>query len=444
MPKNTNRQHRSKTSEVFTQPKTRFMRKNPIPARYFMVAGTFLLALLLYVDRICISVAKDPVSRELQLSDTQMGWVLSAFALGYALFQTPAGILNDRFGPRSILTIVVSFWSLFTALTGAVLTFVSLLVVRLLFGAGEAGAFPGMARAVYSWIPLAERGIVTGINFSGSRLGAAFALPLVAWMIDALGWRSSFFILGLIGFAWAFLWYLSFRDDPLEHPLVPEEEKEYIAKSRQEVKDEEKTKLDLGIMFRSRNMWLAMIQYFCSNFTFFFALTWLFPHLKNEYNLEAIEAGFYSSAPLIFGAIGNWFSGWWVDMIYKNGKWNLSRQLPAIVGFALAAIGLIASVYMHNVVGAIIFLSMAIFGADMTLPSSWSFCVDIGRNNSGAVSGTMNMAGNIGSFITALAFPYLSAWTGSVTPFFFLGAGLNILAMLIWLQMRPDRPLETY
>ncbi len=420
------------------------MRKTLIPARFLMIVGTFLLALLLYIDRICISVAKDPISASLQLTDKQMGWVLSAFALGYALFQTPAGILNDRLGPRKVLALVVSFWSLFTALTGAVRTFASLLVVRLLFGAGEAGAFPGIARAVYSWIPLAERGIVTGINFSGSRLGAAFALPLVAWMIDALGWRNSFFILGIIGVAWAVLWYWLFRDDPLEHKGVAEEEKKHIAEGRQEAKNEIKTKLDLGVMFRSKNMWMAMGQYFCSNFTFFFALTWLFPHLKSEYNLEAVEAGFYSSAPLIFGAFGNWFAGWWVDKIYKNKKWNLSRQLPAIVGFTLAAIGLIASVYMDNVVGAIIFLSLAIFGADMTLPPSWSFCVDIGKGNSGAVSGTMNMAGNIGSFITALAFPYLSAWTGSVTPFFFLGAGLNVLAIIIWLQMRPDRPLETY
>jgi ACS family glucarate transporter-like MFS transporter len=224
---------------------------------------------------------------------------------------------------------------------------------------------------------------------------------------------------------------------------VPEAEKKYIADTRQPSTSlANKRKLDLGAMFRSKNMWLTMIQYFCSNFTFFFALTWLFPHLKSEYNLEAVEAGFYSSAPLIFGAFGNWFAGWWVDAIYKKGKWNLSRQLPAIVGFALAAIGLMGSIYMDNVVGAIIFLSLAIFGADMTIPPSWSFCVDIGKDHAGAVSGTMNMAGNIGSFLTALAFPYLSMWTGSVTPFFFLGAGLNLLAIILWLQMRADKPLD--
>ncbi|MEM9143696.1 MAG: MFS transporter, partial [Bacteroidota bacterium] len=161
------------------------------PKRYLMVLGTFLLALLLYIDRVCISVAKDPIAESLGLSDKQMGWVLSAFALGYALLQTPSGLMSDRYGPRKILTLIVTLWSLFTALTGAVWNFISLLATRFLFGAGEAGAFPGISRAIYSWIPLKERGIVTGINFSGSRLGAAFALPAVAWLIDVLGWRST-------------------------------------------------------------------------------------------------------------------------------------------------------------------------------------------------------------------------------------------------------------
>ena len=196
------------------------MRKSVFPTRYLLVFGTFLLSVLLYIDRVCISVAKDPITGALNLTDKQFGWVLSVFALGYALAQTPTGILNDRFGPRIILTTVVSFWSLFTALTGFAWNYMSLLVVRFVFGVGEAGAFPGMARATFSWIPIRERGIVTGINFSGSRLGAAFALPAVAWMIDVLGWRLSFLVLGVVGFVWAFVWYWWFRDDPEQHKTI--------------------------------------------------------------------------------------------------------------------------------------------------------------------------------------------------------------------------------
>ena len=419
-------------------------KKQTIPRRVLFVSGTFLLSVLLYVDRVCISAAQPEVVADLGLTDTQMGWVLSVFALGYALFQTPSGILADRYGPRKILTAVVTFWSIFTALTGTAFNYVSMLIYRFLFGVGEAGAFPGMARAVFSWIPMKERGLVTGINFSGSRLGAAFALPVVAWMISAMGWRMTFGVLGGIGFIWAFAWYLWFRDDPTDHPNIAEDELNFILENRQQQDSGTKTALSAGLLLSSKNMWLAMAQYFASNFTFFFTLTWLFPHIKSEYGLETVEAAFYASAPLIAGAFGNWFSGWLVDRIYSDGKWTLSRRIPAIVGFILAAGGLIGSVYMTEVAGAIFFLSIAIFGADMTLSPSWSFCVDIGKKNAGAVSGTMNMAGNIGSFITALAFPYLQTWTDSTTPFFFVGAALNIVAIIAWIAMQPDKTLEEY
>jgi MFS transporter, ACS family, glucarate transporter len=189
-------------------------------------------------------------------------------------------------------------------------------------------------------------------------------------------------------------------------------------------------------------MWLTMLQYFASNFTFFFTLTWLFPHLQTKYSLDIVEAGFYASAPLIGGALGNWFAGWLVDLIYKKGNWKMSRRIPAITGFVFVIIGLVGSLHMDTVTGAVVFLTLAIFGADMTLSPSWSFCVDIGRRNSGTVSGTMNMAGNLGSFVTALAFPYLQSWTGSEKPFFYTGAALAFIAIISWSFMLPDYPLK--
>ncbi len=412
------------------------------PVRYRMVGATFLLSMIVLFDRILISVAKEPVSQSLSLTDNQMGWVLSIFALGYALFQTPSGILADRYGARKILTAIVGLWSLFTALTGAAFNFISLLVIRFLFGAGEAGAFPGMATAIYKWIPVGERGLVNGINFSGGRIGAAIALPIVAWLIDITSWQSSFFILGVVGVVWAIAWFLWFKDNPKDHSSMSLEEVVYISERTQSELKTEKSKVSFQKMFQSRTMWFIMLQYFCSNFTFFFCLTWLFPHIKGTYNLDNLQAGFYSSAPLIFGAFGNWFSGWLVDFIYKKGKWSLSRKLPAIIGFGLAAIGITGSIYMNEVTGAIIFISIAVFGADMTLSPSWSTCVDIGSEHSGAVSGTMNMAGNLGSFLTALAFPYMMSFTGSATPFFILAATLNVLAIFFWTNIRSDTPLD--
>ena len=413
------------------------------PVRHKMVGGTFILAMIVLFDRILISVAKDPIASDLSLNDKQMGWVLSIFALGYALFQTPSGFLADKFGARRVLTAVVSLWSFFTALSGAVWSFGSLMIVRFLFGMGEAGAFPSMARAIFKWIPIKERGIVNGINFSGGRIGAAIALPLVAGLIEFTSWRMSFVILGIIGIVWAVIWYFWFRDSPSEHPGISEKELRYIEENvQQATAGSENEKISFGKMFKSKTMWLIMGQYFSSNFTFFFCLTWLFPHLKATYNLESIEAGFYASAPLIFGALGNWVSGWMVDFIYKKKRWELSRKLPAIIGFSLATIGIIASIYMNEVTGAVFFISIAVFGADMTLSPSWSACVDIGKEHSGTVSGTMNMAGNLGSFFTALAFPYLMSITASATPFFFVAGTLNLIAIVMWLAIKPQKALK--
>jgi ACS family glucarate transporter-like MFS transporter len=411
-----------------------------IPRRALLVAATFLLAVLLYVDRICISTAKDGITLDLGLTDKQFGWVLSAFALGYALFQTPSGWLADRFGPRRVLTSVVALWSLFTGLTGWVTGYVSMLAVRFLFGAGEAGGFPCMARATYSWVPMKERGQVTGINFSGGRIGGALALVLIPWMIQAMGWRNMFHVLMIVGGVWAVAWYAWFRDEPAQHARISPDELNYILAHRQEGRLE--SRLSARLLLRSGNLWLAMTQYFCSNFTFFFMLSWLFPYLKKTYSLDPVTAGWYSASTFIAGACGNVVSGRVIDLVYRAGKWRLSRQLPAIIGFALAAVGVIIGAQMDTVGLAVFWLSVAVFGADMTLAPSWAFCTDIGRQHSGAVSGTMNMAGNLGSFVTTLAFPYLLDWTGTHVTFFYIAAALNVLAAFLWLAVKPEQPLE--
>ena len=415
-----------------------------MPSRYWFVLGTFALSVLLYVDRACISAAKESMVGDLALTDKQWAWVLGAFSLGYALFQTPGGWLADRYGPRRLLSGIVVLWSLFTGLTGAAFNFVSLLLARLAFGAGEAGAFPGMARASFSWVPMQERGIVQGINFSGSRLGAALALPGVAWLLEQLGWRASFAVLMAVGIAWALFWWLWFRDEPEQKPGISADELEHIQANRQttDTDAEEEPPLTAGDLAGSGRVRLLCLQYFASNFTFFFCLTHWFPHLKNEFNLGSVEAGWYASAPLVAGALGNWFSGWLIDRVYRTGRWTLSRRLPAAIGFLMATVGVLMSMQQNTVGPAVGWFCVAIFGADMTLAPSWSFCMDIGRRHSGVVSGTMNMAGNVGGFLTTLAYAYLKDWSNTQATFFFVAAGLNAVAVVCWLLLDPRKPLE--
>jgi len=406
-----------------------------ILARHRLVGVTFTLTMLLYVDRIAISAGKTAVAQQFSLTDTQFGWVLSIFALGYALFQIPAGAFVDRFGPRLALTIIVGAWSFFTGMTGLAWSFASLLAFRLLFGLSEAGAFPACARVFYAWLPAGERGLAQGINLSGSRLGAAFALPLVAWLLLTIGWRFAFFILAVAGIVWAVGWHLWFRNSPEEHRAVSPDERAYIAANRGAI---EKTAepLPLSRLLALPNLWLLMGQYFASNFTFFFCLTWLFPYLQRAYHLDPLATGFYSAAPLLGGAVGNWLGGALVDRLYRHGLGHRSRQIPAMIGFSLSVVSILASMLCSTPLSAVLCLTLAMLGSDMTVSASWAFSIDIGRGHSGAVSGAMNMAGNLGSFLTSLAFPYLQLLTGSTTSFFVVGAGLNAIAVFLWSRAR--------
>ncbi|MEM6766866.1 MAG: MFS transporter, partial [Bacteroidota bacterium] len=250
-----------------------------------------------------------------------------------------------------------------------------------------------------------------------------------------------FYILGAVGVIWAVLWYFWFSDLPEEHSSISQSEKDYILTHRQQ-KEEIPGKLSASRVLGSKNMLLMMGQYFGSNFIFFFCLTWMFPYLRERFEIDAYQASVYAMFPLICGAFGNWFSGWLVDYIYKKGQWKWSRAIPAIIGFSLVGIGIIGILSTEEVLLAVIFLSLAVFGADMTLSPSWSFCVDIGKSYAGTVAGTMNMAGNIGSFITGIAFPYLIIWTGTSDTFFIISGILVILSIIAWLNVDPSNPID--
>jgi ACS family glucarate transporter-like MFS transporter len=396
--------------------------------RWLVVAALCVLSLILYIDRVCISSAKGAIAAELGLSDDAMGMVFGSFALGYALAQIPSGLLADRFGPRLLLGVVVTGWSLFTGLTGAVHTLSTLIVVRFIFGVGEAGAFPGAARVFYSWLPASERGLANGLIFSGSRIGAALAFPLLPWMLGQWGWRWSFVILGAVGVVWAAFWLAWFRDRP---PGSREEPARAAAASGAPAGPR------YGEVLRSRRMLLAMGQYFCSNFTFFIGLSWMLPYLQTRFRLSAAEAGAYAMVPLLFAATSQWSSGFLVDVLYRRGARRWSRRLPAMIGFALAAVGVFAVTQVSTPAAVVACFTLAVFGADMTISPSWAYCVDLGGKGSGAVSGSMNMVGNIGSFVSANAFPILLKLTGSASAYFYAAAVLNVLGFACWARMRP-------
>ena len=415
--------------------------------RFVLISILFFHSVNTYMDRVCIALAADGIMEDLSLTKEMFGLILGIFAVGYALFQVPSGWIADRFGARKALTVVVAAWSMFTALTGAAQNAIQMLLCRFFFGMGEAGAFPGATQAFFRWLPVKERGLAHGINFSGSRLGAAFSLLLMPLLISAIGWRWTFVVNGLIGIVWATVWLIWFRDNPKDNKKVNEAELDYIEKGRTS-EFTESVKAGFAEIFTSLNMSLAMVQYFASNVTFFITLTWLPSYIKNQWPDDP-NAIYYSAVPLIFAAFANWLAGSMVTVLYKKGYHAGSRRVTAIVGFSLGVVGLALAMQTKNLAFLdtdqaqlywfVFSFALATFGVDMTLSPSWAFCNDIGGPKSGAVSGSMNMVGNIGAALSAISFPLLLSATGNANRFFMMAAGLNVVAIFCWLGMDPNR-----
>lgn len=419
--------------------------------RFWLVFLLFLHTVNTYMDRVCISAAKGAMQEDIVgLNDQMMGYVFGIFAIGYALFQIPAGWFSDRAGPRMALTVVVVIWSIFTAMTGAVFTAISLLVVRFLFGMGEAGAYPGATRALYSWLPAKERGLGQGIFHSGARIGAAASLVVMPWLIGLIGWRMTFVANAVIGLLWGVVWWVWYRDDPAKHSAVNDAELNLIQQGIAEEAASE-SKLPYVQVVTSANVLLAMFQYAASNITFFISITWLQPYLVNTWGKEY---GYLSALPLLCGAVALWVSGYLVTFLHRCGMPVMSRRLPAMIGYSLGAIGLLLCTQVPPSSSVWLFIacfSLATFGVEMTLSASWAFCMDIGGSRSGSVSAAMNMVGNMGAAVSAVAFPYFVAnvtipkiapVVGTANSFFVFAAVMNVLAVLAWTMMNPQRELK--
>jgi MFS family permease len=243
----------------------------PTRVRQRVLAFTLTLTAIAYLDRVCISMAAPAMKEDLGISDVQMGWVFSAFTFAYALFEVPSGWLADRFGARLMLTRIVVWWSAMTAATGAVLGVGSLIVVRFLFGMGEAGCFPSMARAYGRWLPVRERGGAFGLTLMAGALGGALTQPLVVALLELVHWRHTFMLFGIVGIAWAVAWFWWFRDEPHGHPAVNAAELALIGCEP----PEPHRQVPWAKLLRDRNLVALCGMYLFAIYGWYFYLTWL-------------------------------------------------------------------------------------------------------------------------------------------------------------------------
>ncbi|MBI1762076.1 MAG: MFS transporter [Acidobacteria bacterium] len=305
----------------------------------------YALAVITYLDRVCIAAAAPAITAEFGFTPTQMGYVFSAFTVAYAAFEIPSGWLGDRYGTRLALTRIVLWWSLFTALTGAVFGFWSLFAIRFLFGAGEAGAFPNIARSVADWLPQAEQGRGMSMSFRGLATGAALSAPLVLTLQKWQGWRWTFVEFGLLGAAWAVVWYRWFRNKPEEHPAVNAAEVALIRGGATDAKTTPQAHhVPWRALFTSRNMATICGMYFAYAYSLYFYLTWLPTYLIKARGFPADNAKWYAALPWVLSIGTFWFGGWLTDRLARTHGLKIARCGVGACGYErLVAAGRAAS-----------------------------------------------------------------------------------------------------
>jgi len=410
-------------------------------ARYRVVVFAVTLAVIQYIDRVCISQAAPLISHDLGLSKRQMGWVFSAFTLAYALFEIPSGYWGDRIGPRRVLLRVVLWWSFFTAATGWVRGLPSLLACRFLFGAGEAGCFPNLTKAFARWLSPRERVSAQAVMWMGARWGGAATPLLVVFVLGFVHWRVAFLVFGLLGVAWAMAFAAWFRDDPRRHPAVNAAEAALLPPG--DAVHSDHFAVPWGELMRSRSVWLLCGQYFACSYGWYFFVTWFPTYLLEVQKFDPARSGAPAGLPLFFGGCGLLLTGLITPLLQRwTGSVGLVRRLTGVAGFTGAACCLVGATFLREPLVAVAAIAFASFWNDITLPGAWATCMDIGGRYVGTLSGAMNMVGNIGGFLSPIVLGEILDRTGNWNLNFLVTAGVYAFGAMCWWFLDPTTPLR--
>ena len=409
----------------------------PTRVRHAVLAFTLVLTAIAYLDRVCISTAAPSMKNDLNITDVEMGYAFSAFTLAYALFEVPSGWLADRFGARLMLTRIVLWWSAMTAATGLVRGFQSLLAVRFLFGMGEAGAFPSMARAYSRWLPARERGRAFGLSLMTAALGGAATQPLVVALLTRIHWRHTFVIFGLTGIAWAAAWFWWFRDDPHAHGGVNAAELRAIGHAPPAPHEP----VPWRAVLRSRNLAALCLMYGLAIYGWYFYITWLPTYLLRARGFALQEVGWLAALPLLSIAAGVLAGGWVSDVLARHWGRRLARCAPGIVGLPLAAVAVMAAIATPTPWNAALFLAGAAGLAALGVSPAWAVCLEIGGRHAGVVSGAMNTFGNLGGTLSPIVVGWCLQRWGSWNASLETVAVCYLLAAACWLAVDATEPI---
>ncbi len=411
-----------------------------IPYRYRVLAFLCSLATLTYLDRICISIVGVRIKDEFHLNNEQFGWVLASFALAYALFEIPSGALGDRIGPRAVFIRIVLMWSLFTALTGFATGLVSLIIVRFLFGIGESGTYPNSLIVVSRWFPANETGRALTWVGLGQQIGSAIAPVIIIPLAISYGWRMPFFVNAAIGVVWVFVCAMWFKNFPSEMKNISAAEKQKIESACRHNKQQHL--IPLKYIFRNTTVWALMFMYFCFQWANYFFVAWMPVYLQEGRHFSEDEAKSVIFYVFIAGMAGLLISGFTADRLVRKKGVRFGRRFTGMTGIGMCGVLILltAVIPQNNIAVVTLVAANAFYGFGVM--SSYGVCADIGRNNSGTVTGAMNFFGQTGAFFLAIVFGKIADATLNFNYPLFAVAFVLLIGFLLWLAIDPLKQLN--
>ena len=416
-----------------------------LPVRSLLIFWIFLFSAVAFLDRTNISIAGIAIRDELHTDNIHLGWIFSAFLVGYAAFQVPGGWLACRLGPRRVLAAGVIWWGIFTALTAVVNPRLGpalflMILVRFALGAGEAVMYPASNQFVAQWIPVSERGRANGWIFAGVGAGAGLSIPVLTWIISRAGWHASFWFCAAIGVAIGLVWYFIARDTPEQHPSVSPRELELIQATRSLGPPATRVGLHWQAVIANRSVIALTLSYFCFGYVAWIFFSWFFIYLAQVRHLDLKANAFFSMTPFIAMTVCCLGGGVVSDRLINRFGLRAGRCGVGVVSSVLTTIFLILGSHAASPYTAITILAGGAGALYLSQSSFWAVSADIARERSGPVSGIMNMGCQIGAAITSTLTPYVAFHWGW-NAVFALTAVVAAAGGLLWLPVDP-KPLD--
>ncbi|ANF59197.1 MFS transporter [Halotalea alkalilenta] len=414
--------------------------------RLFKVKATSMVLVMLclmyfitYVDRVNVSTAAGQFSAELGLTNTQLGFIFSAFAYPYLVFQFIGGWVSDRFGAKRTLIVCAFIWATATVLTGLAGGFLSLVAARMLLGLGEGATFPAATSAMSAWVAKDKRGFAQGITHSAARLGNAMAPMIVAALMTAYDWRFSFYLLGGLSFGWIVLWYATYTEKPADHPRITQQELDSLPPPKPaRGPDAPGTWMRLF-----RRMLPVSSVYFCYNWILWLMLSWIPMYFMHNYQLNIKDAVLYTSGVFFAGVLGDLLGGVLSDKILRRtGNLKLARSYLVAVCMGLTGLSLIPVLMFQEPMYSLVFLGLALFFNEMIVGPMWAVPMDIANDRAGTASGIMNGTAATATIISPVLAGYLIDQTGNWSLPFLISIGVLACGVLLTFTMKPQRAFD--